>query len=293
MTITNPSPFTCLEDAFAALSCEPRPLAFDGREVPELPDRAIPLSELRGRLLHPSTSFATRNAVIATLVTRAQDEGGAATIALAGMLLPGLRRAAHPLVRSCPERAADVEADMLAGLLFTIAEVSPRRRRLAGYLVGTAFSAAKRGVRKELAERGRISYTPTPAAPHRPFGHPDFVLYEAALDGAISADDAELIGSTRLEGTSLKHAAYVRGITYKTASARRCRAEVALCTYLREGGVRANARVRDSRDTADCASQPPTARFVESFQPENRPSPATSTGAAHPRQERRLDRRSE
>src|ERR1700761_5452187 len=98
---SEPSPFTCLDDAFAALSAEPRPHTFDASTVAGLPDRAIPLMELRTRLLHPSTSYATRDAVIARLVVAAHDDGGAATIALAGMLLPGLRRAAYSLVRAC------------------------------------------------------------------------------------------------------------------------------------------------------------------------------------------------
>jgi hypothetical protein len=270
MARSEDSPFACLEAAFAALSAEPRALTFDGTSVEGLPDRPIPLSELRGRLLHPATSFATRNAVIGALVAGAQDEGGAATIALAGMLLPGLRRAAYSLVRSCPDRFADVEADLLAGLLAATADVSPARRRLAGYLVGMAFSAAKRGVRMELAERGRVTHEPKASPPQPPFGHPDFVLWEAARDGVISADDAELIGSTRLEGVNLKRAAYLRGISYKTAAKRRDRAEERLVEYVRDGGVSLVPKPSD----ADGSLRP--ARFVECCPVENGHSPATS-----------------
>jgi hypothetical protein len=237
MTTTQPSAFTALDDAFAALSVEPRSLAFDGREVPGLPDRAIPFTELRGLLLHPSTTYATRDAAMAVLVTNAKERGGAATIGLAGVLLPGLRRAAHPLVRSCPERAADVEADMLVALLSALARVSPRRHRLAGHLVGAAVTAAQRAVREELSEQGRLTHAAHAFPPHRPWGHPDLVLADAVLEGVISADDAELIGSTRLEDQNLKQAARVRGITHAAARHRRSRAERRLVEYLASGLV--------------------------------------------------------
>jgi len=41
-----------------------------------LPDRAIPLVELRSILLHPSTRHETRNAALSMLLGRARDEGG-------------------------------------------------------------------------------------------------------------------------------------------------------------------------------------------------------------------------
>jgi len=237
MITTEPSAFTALDDAFTALSSDPRPLAFDGREVQGLPARAIPFSELRDRLLHPSTPYATRDAVMAVLVTNAKEHGGTATIGLAGVLLPGLRRAAHPLVRACPERAADIEADMLAALLSAVARVSPRRHRLAGHLVGAAITAAQRAVREELSEQGRLTHASHAFPPHRPWGHPDLVLADAVLEGVISADDAELIGSTRLDDQNLKQAARARGITHAAARHRRSRAERRLVEYLGNGSV--------------------------------------------------------
>jgi hypothetical protein len=287
-TATDPSPFTCLEDAFASLSLDPRPLSFDGRTVPGLPDRAIPLFELRARLLRITTPYATRDAVVSALVARAQEEGGAATIALAGMLLPGLRRAAWPLVRACPDRAADVEADMLAGLLAALATVSPGRTRLAGALVGMAFTAAKRTVREELAERGRATHASTPAPPHRPFGHPDLVLGEAVLDGVITPDDAALIGATRLEGQPLKQAAYERGVSYVAIRLRRSRAERRLVAYLVDGSV--------PGDDGDDADEPAAAhrdipRRDTPRRDTNSHARASSTGATSPRQGRRHDRR--
>lgn len=71
------SPFATLERAFATLTTEPRPLALDGTGIPGLPDRLIPLDELRTRLLHPSARYATRDAALEILIGRARAERGA------------------------------------------------------------------------------------------------------------------------------------------------------------------------------------------------------------------------
>ena len=150
---SEPSPFAALERAFAVLFAEPRPLALDGASVAGLPARAIPLGELKARLLHPSTPYATRDAALGVLIARAKAEGGAWTVGLAGVLLPGMRRAIEPLVEACPAKQADLEAQMLVGFLAALAHCTPERPRPAGFLCGRAYDAAKQLVRAELAER--------------------------------------------------------------------------------------------------------------------------------------------
>lgn len=229
------SPFDVLDDAFALLVAEPRPLAIDGTEVGHgLPAREIPLDELKSRLLHPSARYATRDAALNLLLARAQTEGGAWLVGLAGVLLPGLRAAAAPLVRACPEKADDIEAEILAGLVRAVALATPGRQRPAAHLTWRARHGAERLVRKELAERGRPGHRAVSAEPPRPFGHPDFVLAEAAAKGVISDDDAELIGATRLGGMSLAEAAEAWGCSYVAVELRRWRAETALVAWLKE-----------------------------------------------------------
>lgn len=261
-----PSPFTMLEHAFALLSCHPDPLSVPGAEIGQgVPDRPIPLDELRCRLLHPSCRYPTRDAAIGWLLTRAKAEGGVWTIGLAGMLLPGLRRAATPLKRACPGKAVDVEAEMLAGLLAAIATVAADRPRPATRLVWKARHSAEHLIRAELAERARPGHDPVSAEPPRPFGHPDLVLSRAVRAGVINADDAELIGATRLGELSLDEAANAWGCSYTAAKLRRLRAEAALVPWLLEG-------IRDG------------------FEPEPTPRPG-SEGVGRPRQGRRPDRR--
>src|ERR1039458_3710414 len=101
------SPFDTLEKTFDLLVTGPNPLALDGTVFDGLPDRAIPLGELKAMLLHPSMSFDVRDAVVDELVARSRSHGGAWTVGLAGVLLPGLRRAVWPLVQACPGQAGD------------------------------------------------------------------------------------------------------------------------------------------------------------------------------------------
>ena len=125
------SPFDTLEKTFDLLVTGPNPLALDGTSLDGLPDRAIPLGELKAMLLHPSVSFDVRDAVVDELVARSRAKGGAWTVGLAGVLLPGLRRAVWPLVQSCPGKAADIEAETLAAFLAAVARCEPGRARLA------------------------------------------------------------------------------------------------------------------------------------------------------------------
>ncbi len=260
-----PSPFAALERAFTVLSAEPRPLAVDGASVAGLPARAIPLGELKARLLHPSTPYVTRDAALGVLIARAKAEGGAWTVGLAGVLLPGMRRAIEPLVEACPAKQADLEAEMLVGFLAALARCAPGRPRPAGFLCGRAYDAAKQLVRAELAERARPAHRPISAEPPKPWGHPDFVLARAVAQEVICADDAELIGATRLGEMTLAEAARAWGLAYKTAERRRQRAEVALVAWISQG-------------------------FCPGFVAD-RGVPAGSKGAGRPRQGRRPQQR--
>ena len=69
------SPFDTLEKTFDLLVTGPTPLALDGTSLDGLPDRAIPLDELKAMLLHPSMAFAARDAVVDELVARSPCQG--------------------------------------------------------------------------------------------------------------------------------------------------------------------------------------------------------------------------
>ena len=85
------------------------------------------------------------------------------------------------------------------------------------------------------------------AAPQMPWGHPDFVLARAVAENAITAEEAELIGATRLEGLPLATAGEDRGLPYETVKKIRLRAEYRLLAYLRD-----DAPAEASTGPAEC-----------------------------------------
>ncbi len=231
-----PFPFDTLEAAFTALTRGPAPLALDGRQVGHgLPARLLALDELRRLLLDPSMGFAARDAALAVLVERAKTHGGQATIGLAGVLLPGLRRATAPLTLANPQRIWDLQAEALAGLLEAItAFPTPARQvdRVAARLVWAAIHAAERLLDRERVWHARTTTASGSAPPPRPAGHPDFVLARAVRDGVLSPQDAELVGETRIGRVRLCDLARQWDQPYKTLAKRRDRAERALVRWL-------------------------------------------------------------
>jgi hypothetical protein len=221
-----------LEKTFDLLVAEPGPLTFDGADVVGLPSRQIPLDELKDMLLHPSTGYEVRDAVINALVAESQSAGGSATVGLAGVLLPGLRRASWPMVNAFPEKAADIEAEMLVSFLEAVARCEPGRARLAARLTWLAHNGASRLLRNEVAERTGPGNDPDSSAPQRPWGHPDLVLARAVRAGVICAADAELIGATRIGDIDLDDLARDLGLTYEALKKRRLRAESLLTAWL-------------------------------------------------------------
>jgi len=195
------SPFATLEASFRLLCAGPSPLAVDGREIgPPIPRRLVALTELGGILLHPATPYAARDRAARLLVRRAQQDGGEWTVGLAGVLLPGLRAATFDLARAHPEAAVDLEADVLAELVAVLRDFDATGERVAPRLLWRAAQRARRRtVREHAASAGRVTDSPS-SEPHRPWGHPDFVLAEAVQARVLTPFEAEMIGETRVGG---------------------------------------------------------------------------------------------
>jgi hypothetical protein len=224
-------PFDILEEAFGLLVSGPSPLSINGALIGlGLPPRPIPLDELRNLLLRRSVSFAARDAALDVLVRRAQRERGGAMVGLAGVLLPGLRRAAFPLTKACPLRAADVEAEMLAGLIEAVAEWRLGGERVAARLTWAAARKARALLGAELEHLIRRARAMNSAEPHRPGRHPDLVLARAVGEGVVTASEAELISATRIGEVPLRAVAAEWGVPYDTLQKRRRRAEHELVT---------------------------------------------------------------
>jgi hypothetical protein len=229
-----PRPLAVLDRSFRLLVCEPAPLTLDGRAVGHgLPARPIPLDALRSLLLHPSVDFDARDAALTWLVGRAQAEGGAWLVGLAGVLLPGIGRRVYPLCRAFPRLAPDLEAEALVGLLQAVQAWRLGEDRVATRLVWAAARGAHRLLRRETTVGDReASVGLRLEPPPRPPAHGELLLAQAVRAGVLSRADAELIAATRVEEIPLRQLAGRGGAGYEALRKRRWRAEVRLAGWL-------------------------------------------------------------
>lgn len=227
-------PLDIARRVFGWLVTGPAPVVVDGRLFPGLPDRPVPLNEVRDRLLRPRCSQVTRDAVWAHLVLRSRTQGATWTVGCVGVALPALIRTAARLSARFAGDVSDVHAAVLTGFVAELSHVDLGKPRIMLRLRWAAYRAGHTAVREALdapvpSGTGFRSSEPAP-----PSGHPDFVLARAVAHGVLSAGEAELIGSTRLEGLPLATAAEERGGSYQATKKTRRRAEHRLATYLRD-----------------------------------------------------------
>lgn len=214
------SPFDILEESFRLLCAGPAPLSLHGRDIgPPLPSRPIPLTELRGILLHPSTPFGARDRAARLLLLRAQRQGAQWTVGLTGLLLPGLRAAVADVARARPDEAEDLESEVLAEFVAVIVDFDSSGERIASRLLWRAAQRARRKMVRERVSAERASSATSCVEPRQPWGHPDFVLAEAVTSGVLSDFEAAVIGATRLEGVPVSE--YAARVGWQPASLRK------------------------------------------------------------------------
>ncbi|HEU0086085.1 MAG TPA: hypothetical protein VFQ77_00265 [Pseudonocardiaceae bacterium] len=240
-------PLDTARDSFTWLVTGPAPVSIDGRLFAGLPDRLVPLDELRDLLLRRRCSARTRDALWAHLVLRSRTEGATWTVACVGMALPALAASARWFAARYRGERADAHAAVLAGFLDALASVD---LRAPGVLARLRWAAHRAG--QAALEESLDAPTPTlpgfrSAPPHPPWGHPDLVLAHAVANGVLTTIEAELIGATRLEKVPLADWARTHGAGLKTTYSARRRAEQRLVAYLHD-------QTRDS--TCDDPVQP-------------------------------------
>ena len=241
-------PLDSARTAFEWLVTGPEPLSIDGRFFPGLPRRRVPVDELRELLLDPGLSLPAVDLVWMHLVARSRDEGGAWTVACVGVALPALFAIAAELCARYADDHRDVHAAVLTGFLSELASINLAkpwilwRLRCAGLRAGHLF--IRDALERPLpSDEDFHSSEPTP-----PWGHPDFVLARAVAEGAITCDEAELIGATRLEDYSLSAAAADAGVNVTTLQWVRGQAEARLVAWLSEQAPHDDPGDRRERD---------------------------------------------
>jgi hypothetical protein len=258
--------------AFDTLVTPPAALSVDGRLVGHgLPERAIPLDELRDLLLARTCPPAARDAAWQLLIGYARSWGPAWVVGTVGMALPGLTRMAGRLCAGHRHLAEDIEAELLAGFLDGLchADLSGRSPYVRLCWMGWRRALTVRGgdIPAELPE------LPDPAShtPARPYGHPDLILSRAVATGWITREQAELISATRLDRELIDQIAARQGVAASVLRMRRRRGELALADALRKGHLDpARPTRRRSRRRAQPRSQ------------SQRPTAATAFGDPRP-----------
>ncbi|WP_424187655.1 hypothetical protein ACOBQX_07625 [Actinokineospora sp. G85] len=225
-------PLDAARSAFEWLVAGPHPVSVDGRLFPGLPARRVPLGELRDRLLRRRCPQTLRDAVWAHLVLLARTEGGAWTVGAVGVALPALTSIAATLSARFAGDPSDIHACVLAGFVAELGEIDLRRPRVMVRLRWAAYRAGHACVREALDAPVPSGHGFRSTMPPPPWGHPDFVLARAVAEGAITSAEADLIGSTRLEGVPLAAAATERDLSYQAVKKARQRAEFRLVAYL-------------------------------------------------------------
>ncbi len=231
MSSTSPSLLDVVDLTFQELAAQDPSLAIDGRLVHEgLPQREIGVFELRSVLLHPSTSYAARDAVFRVVVEKAADPDW--QVILVGLLLPGLRRVGGRLARGeCGSLNPDIDSELVAGVLEGL-KTDLGQTRMASGLINHAIRRARSVVRTE--ERARRISERVSEAPVETQG-PHVALEDLRLAGVINEEEADLIALTRLEGRRVSDVAAELGTAADTLRHRRRRAETRIANYLKGG----------------------------------------------------------
>jgi len=235
-----PEPFDAADTAFRLLCAGPRPLALHASRVaPGLPGRPVPLDELRVLLLHPSTSARARNLVWAELVRRSRAGDPAWTVGLAGIAIPGLRRAVGNLAAAYRGDPADLQSEVLTGFLAAVRALDLDGLDEVPLASRLCWAAWRAGQEMALADAGwaarRRDLPEWLDGPARPPGHPDVVLSAAVREGILTPGQAGLIARNRLEGIPLSQIAAETGIRHSALCNRRKKAEKAITDAIANG----------------------------------------------------------
>ena len=231
---TRPTPLDRVAQAFAEICSRTDSPTINGQVIGHgLPPRAMGVRELAEVL--PLLEPGTRDAIWCELIRLAREYGEPWPTIATGMALPGLRTAAARLVRDYAGDPEDLDAELVAAFYEAVTAGEVSGPLICAKLRSTAYNQVRR-IRygtTTYANRTRGLDTHHCTAP-APSGHPDLVLAASVRAGVITRQEAELIGGSRLERTSLSSVARRLGVPVTTAWCRRKAAETRLAAWIKE-----------------------------------------------------------
>lgn len=226
-----------VSEAFGWLSAGDHPVAVDGRLFDHLPDRIIPVDELRDLLLKRGCPRQVWDQVWTHVISRARTEGSTWTITAVGLALPMLTTLAARLTERFANDPSDIHAEIVRGFLDALQTVDLAEGRIMIRLRWATYRAGHRALLEAMD-----APSPKPSGfhssePKPPSGHPDLVLARAVQVGVLTQTEAELIGATHLEGIDLSDWPRPPGLTYKALSKRRVKARNRIAAWLSQSDV--------------------------------------------------------
>jgi hypothetical protein len=213
------TPLDAADTAFAALTCDPQPLALDlDRYASDtgLPGGVMALPALREWLLAHPRAYAARDEVWRDLIRRARLDGPAWVIAAVGMAMPALRRYAGQLCAGYPGDLDDIDAEILSGFLAALRDhIDLSRDAPYAGLCRAAWRAGYK-LRRQACEYTSVENVDHVAGPHTPtipYGHPDLLIHRAVGLGILDHEDAQPYIDIRLGRSAVEPIAARLGIT--------------------------------------------------------------------------------
>jgi DNA-directed RNA polymerase specialized sigma24 family protein len=229
-----PTPLDRAAQAFAEICARTDTPTVSGRAIGHgLPPRAMSARELIEVL--PSLEAEARDAVWRELIRLVREVGEPWPTIAIGIALPGLRTAAGRLVRDYDGDPEDLDAELIAGFYEAIANATVDGSMICAKLRAAAYNQARRmryGATTYAARTRQLATRSQPAPASS--GHPDLVLAASVRAGVITRQEAELIGGSRLEKTSLSSVARRLGVPVTTAWCRRKAAETRLAAWIKD-----------------------------------------------------------
>jgi DNA-directed RNA polymerase specialized sigma24 family protein len=190
------------------------------------------------RFMRGPAGRAEKDAVLCALLAWAKQEPIGARVVLE-TIRPGLLNLVARLVRSTPE------PDELRSVIFAAVwegirgyPVERRTRRVAANLLFDTMHRTIVELGHESASRSMwVSFDSESTTPEEVDAGVDALLDGAVRACAITADEAEVILSSRIDGVALADLAHSAGVSYNTMKLRRQRAERRLLLFLGYGPV--------------------------------------------------------
>lgn len=244
---------TSAEKAFELLTCEPAPLVFDARPVPGLPDKTLPLDQLRKLLVYERYDTDTTDELWRQLAHHAREWGPAWVVGTIGVALPALTHLAAKISRGHVRHADDVDSEVLAGFLKALRTADLDAPRLWLRLCWAAWRAGAAVVKDTDTEELPLDLPSGSRSPRMPYGHPDLLLGRAAAAGLISAENAELISATRFGDTLIEQLAAEQRLPASALRMRRRRAERTVAAAVVRGDLSGPIRTSGRREGAMAA----------------------------------------